>query len=94
MFGLLKKVFGGSGEAAPQPSDPMEYEGYSVVAMPRQLSGGWSTEGVISREVDGELKSCPFIRADTCMSREDVVNMAFSKARKIIDEQGERMFER
>lgn len=92
MFGMLKKLFGGSGEAPVQSSDPMEHEGFSVVATPRQVSGGWSTEGTISREVDGELKESRFIRADTCMSRDDAVRMAFSKARKIIDEQGDRMF--
>jgi hypothetical protein len=89
---LLKKLFSGPAGAAAPPSDPMEYEGYSVVATPRQVSGGWSTEGTISKEVDGELRQSRFIRADTCMSREDAVQMAFRKARTIIEEQGERMF--
>ena len=92
MLKLLKKLFSAPAAASARPSDPMEYEGYSVVATPRQVSGGWSTEGVISKEVDGELRQSSFIRADTCMSREDAVQMSFRKARTIIEEQGERMF--
>ena len=92
MFEFVKKMFAGSGEAKVVPSDPMEYEGYSVVATPRQVSGGWSTQGVISKRIGEEVKESTFIRADTCMSRDEAVRMSFNKACKIIDEQGERMF--
>ena len=57
--------------------------------MPRQVAGGWSTEGVISAEVDGETREAAFIRADTCMSRDDAIAAARAKARKIIDERGD-----
>jgi hypothetical protein len=94
MLDLLKKIFAGGGATpAAQPSDPVDYQGYEIVATPRQVSGGWSTEGLIRKELDGEPREAAFIRADTCMSREDAVQMAFSKARKIIDEQGDRVFQ-
>ena len=92
MFSVLKKLFSGSAQATVQESEPMQYEGFSVVATPRQVSGGWSTEGIISKQLDGESKSSSFIRADTCTSRDDAIQMAFSKARKIIDEQGDKLF--
>ncbi len=92
MLGWFKKLFSASGPAAPQPSDPLDYQGFTVIATPRQVGGGWSTEGIIRHGEGDEQRETTFIRADTCMSREDAIAMAFSKARKIIDEQGERMF--
>ena len=91
------RSLGGSGsakEVAPQPADPVDYEGYVIVATPRQVSGGWSTEGTISRAGagDGERR-CEFVRADTLPSREDAVTFTVRKARQIIDEQGERIFD-
>ena len=42
--------------------------------------------------IDGETKDVHFIRADTSTSREAAITLSVSKARKIIDEQGERVF--
>ena len=44
--------------------------------------------GLIEKEVDGELKSYKFVRADRFSSKEDVVSFALAKGRQIIDEQG------
>jgi hypothetical protein len=91
MLDFLKKLVGG-GERAPEAADPVEYGGYQIVAAPRQVSGGWSTEGVIRGQVDGEDREASFIRADTCMTREDAVDASRAKARKIIDERGAAVF--
>ena len=94
MLGFLKNMFGGAstGGREPEAADPVEHEGFSIVATPRKANGGWSTEGLIRKAVDGEEKEVHFIRADTSTSREAAVTLAVSKARKIIDEQGERVF--
>jgi len=92
MLDFLKKLTGG-GEKAPQPADPVEYEGYQIVAIPRQVAGGWSTEGVIRGQVDGEAREASFIRADTCMSRDAAVSASLAKARKIIDERGDAVLD-
>jgi len=93
MLGFLKNVFGGgSGGGDPEASDPVEHEGFTIVATPRKASGGWSTEGRIGKVVDGEAKEVHFIRADTSTSREAAITLSVSKARKIIDEPGERVF--
>lgn len=88
MLERLKRLLGG-GERAPERAPAVDYEGYQIVAAPRQVSGGWSTEGFICAEVDGEPREAHFIRADTCMSREDAIEASRSKARKIIDERGD-----
>lgn len=82
-----------SPEAAPA-QDPVDYKGFTIIATPHRGEHGWSTEGTISKEVEGETRSQHFIRADTLMSVESAVEHSVSKAKKIIDEQGERLFQR
>ena len=93
MAGFFKKLFGGSGEAKVHTAEAITYEGFEIVAAPRQVSGGWSTQGVIRKQIDGELKEVPFIRADTCMSADDAVAAAQDKGRKIINERGVAVFD-
>ena len=93
MLGFLKNVLGGGGgDREPEGAEPMEHEGFTIVATPRKASGGWSTEGHIRKVIDGEAKEAHFIRADTSTSRDAAIALSVSKARKIIDEQGERVF--
>ena len=94
MLGFLKGLFGGSGAGArePEPSDPVEYEGFTIVATPRRAGSGWSTEGLIRKDAGGETKEVHFIRADTSPSRDAAVTLSVGKARKIIDERGEQVF--
>ncbi|MCY4349399.1 MAG: HlyU family transcriptional regulator [Thiotrichales bacterium] len=95
MLGFLKNVLGGGGdrgEREPEGAEPVEHEGFTIIATPRKASGGWSTEGRIRKDIDGETKEAHFIRADTSTSREAAISLSVSKARKIIDEQGERVF--
>lgn len=92
MIGFLKKLFTRP-EAKARAAAAIEYEGFEVVAMPRQVSGGWSTEGLIRKQLDDEWREVAFIRADTCMSEEDAVAAAQDKARKIINERGDEVFD-
>ena len=93
MLGFLKNVLGGgAGSREPESPDPVEHDGFTIVATPRKASGGWSTEGRIGKVIDGEAKEVHFIRADTSTSREAAITLSVSKARKIIEEQGERIF--
>ena len=91
MIGFFKKLFS-SQPARARAAIPIEYKGFEVIAMPRQVSGGWSTEGVIRKNVDGEPLEATFIRADICMDEQDAIAAAQGKARKIIDERGDSVF--
>ena len=71
---------------------PVSYAGYTIVATPRQIERGWTTEGNISKEIGGVLKSQHFIRVDTHGDRNDAISLAIQKAKKIIDEQGDGLF--
>ena len=92
-FGFLKRLFGSEGGGArTHEAPPQQYNGYTIVASPRQESGGWRVAGTISREVDGETRTHEFVRADTGPDPEGAVNLTLSKAKRLIDEQGDRLF--
>lgn len=96
---FLKKLFGAgrSGGAAPandsHRSEPQDYKGYRIVATPYKEAGQYQLCGLISREIDGAAREHRFIRADRFPGLDDAVAMTFVKARQIIDQQGDRIFE-
>jgi hypothetical protein len=58
----------------------------------KNLFGGGSSNAEIEKDVGGELKTYRFVRADRMSSRDDLIVLALSKGRQIIDEQGEGIF--
>ncbi len=91
---FFKKLFGGGDTS---PSEPVvageaEHRGFTIKATPFKQDGQYQTCGVISKEIDGEVKEHRFIRADRFAGLDDVVQLSLSKGRQIIDEQGERLF--
>jgi hypothetical protein len=89
-----KKLFGGSTaeEADGKPGEPVEYNGFMLRAAPYKSEGQYQTAGVVTKEIDGVLKEHKFIRADRHASLDDAVEFSLSKARQLVDEQGERIF--
>jgi hypothetical protein len=89
-----KSLFGGSSQSAGEgkPSEPVDYNGFTIRAAPYKAEGQYQTAGVITKEVGGTLKEHKFIRADRHASYDDAVEFSLGKARQIVDQQGERMF--
>jgi hypothetical protein len=73
--------------------EPVEYKGFIIRAAPFKSEGHYQTAGVIEREIGGVRKEHRFIRADAYANYDDAVSFALSKARQIIDLQGERIFQ-
>ena len=96
MKSFFAKIFGSGDkeESAAEPADSIEYNGFTITSAPIKEGGQFKTAGKISKDVDGELKSSEFIRADNHSDRDSAVNHSNRKAQQIIDEQGEGMFER
>lgn len=97
MIRFLKKLFGGGAgtgaTARPAREGPaVEYGGFSISPCPRSAGGGWSTEAVIRKTVDGQARQHAFIRADTSPTREAAAALAISKAKTLIDQQGDGIF--
>jgi len=82
----------GRREAKTATAQPVEYKGFVIHAEPFSNDGQYQTAGLIERDVGGVRKQHRFIRADVFASREDAVQFSLSKARQLIDLQGERMF--
>ena len=89
-----KNLFGGGGgeatPAAPAPGE--EYKGFTIRPTPMQVGSEYQLAGEIEMEIDGELKSYKFVRADRLSSRDEAASFALAKGRQIIDEQGKSMF--
>lgn len=89
---FFKSLLGGSGgDAQPGPSEPIDYQGFSIEAAPINEDGKYRTAGFISGEIDGETRRIRFIRADQNADLEAAVNHSISKAQQIIDEQGKSL---
>ena len=97
MFSKLKaawnRLAGGRGEADAPAAPPVEYKGYRIRAMPYRNNGGYQTAGIIEKDTPEGVKEHRFIRADAYPGREDAVAFTVTKAKQIIDLQGDRMFE-
>ena len=91
-----KNLFGGGGSSDPNPPHTREpHSNKRFTNRPKLMSVGseYQLAGVIEKEVDGEVKVYEFVRADRFGSREDVQSFALAKARQIIDEQGNTLFQ-
>ncbi len=97
---FLKRLFGlGSSEQSPADSSAatekeVEHKGFLIKATPFKEGGQFQTCGIITKEVDGTLKEHRFIRADRFPALDDAVEVSIRKAKQVIDEQGERLFDR
>jgi hypothetical protein len=98
MFSKLKAAWsrlggGSSTGASGGPAEPaIEYNGYRIRPTPYPANGVYQTAGIIEKDVADGVKEHRFIRADTHQSKEDAVAFAISKAKQIIDLQGDRIF--
>lgn len=91
----LKSFFSKRSSADPvdKRGDPVEYMGYTIFPAPRKDRGQFHTAGVITKGFPEGAKEQHFIRADTHTSWDDACAHAVIKARQIIDQQGEKLFD-
>ena len=93
---FLKKLFGGgSSDPTPQGDKVLgeeTYKGFHIKAIEMRAGSEYQLAGTIEKDVGGEAKSYRFIRADRMGSLDDLVALALSKGRQIVDEQGEQIF--
>lgn len=93
MKGLWQRLFGG-GEKAGAPAVPAEeYKGFRIRPAPFAAEGQWQTAGVIEKDFPDGPKEHRFIRAERHASRDEAAELATSKARQIIDERGDTVFQ-
>jgi len=91
-----KSLFGGGSSDAQPAVDKVlgeeSHKGFLIKAIEMKAGSELQLAGTIEKEIGGELKTYRFVRADRMSSREDLVVLALSKGKQIIDEQGEGIF--
>lgn len=81
---------GGGGEGPPAAT--VEYKGYRIRPEPYRTNGAYQTAGTIEKDGPEGVRTHRFVRADTHPNRDDAIAFAVSKAKQIIDLQGDRIF--
>ena len=89
---LMGRLSGASQAAGGERGAAHEYNGFLIHAAPLKDGSQWLTAGLITKKIGDEQKEHQFIRADTHASREDAEAFSLTKAKLIIDEQGDRLF--
>ncbi len=91
-----KKLFGmgeaGDASGGPKILGEESHEGYVIKALEMKAGSEYQLAGLIEKEIEGELKSSQFIRADRLASADMASSAAIEKGKQIIKEQGEALF--
>jgi hypothetical protein len=96
MFGKLKAAWNRLSKGTIKPNGSaaplIEYNGYRIRPTPYEINGLYQTAGIIEKDAPDGAKEHRFVRADTHQNMDDAINFTISKAKQIIDMQGDRMF--
>tara|TARA_B100000575_G_scaffold293047_1_gene303220 strand:- start:125 stop:406 length:282 start_codon:yes stop_codon:yes gene_type:complete len=69
------------------------YKDFQIVPAPKKSGGAYTTEGKIFKEIEGIKMDAYFIRTDTFSKKDDAIECIERKARIIIDEHGDKIFD-
>ena len=89
---LLSRLFGGGGAPKPRHA-PETYKDFAITPDPAREGSRFRIRARIEKEIGGETKTHTLIRADTLEDEDAAVAASVGKARQLIDEQGDRLFD-
>ncbi|WP_305987299.1 HlyU family transcriptional regulator [Roseibium sp. MMSF_3544] len=93
---MFKSLFGSSGEGqakAASTAEAVEHEGFQIFAEPQSSGGQWQVAGRIEKQFGEETKVHRFIRADIMPGQTEAANEMIRKAKMMIDQQGDTIFD-
>ena len=90
---FLKRLFGGGGGKEGAGTATETYAGCRIVPEPMKDGGGWRLAARVEKTVGEEVRVHRLIRADTFQDRDAAISASVSKAKQLIDEQGDRLFD-
>lgn len=89
---LFSKLFGGGGGSSKPDHASVTYKDFTITPEPIPADGQHRLAARITKEIGGETKSHHLIRADTLASADAAADAAIDKAKIVIDQQGDRLF--
>ena len=89
---LLSRLFGGGGSQKPRHASE-SYKDFTITPDPAREGPTFRIRAHIAKDIGGQTKTHTLIRADTLNDEEAAVAASLVKARQLIDEQGERLFD-
>ena len=95
MSWLTRLLGGGKGARAegPAPGPAELHEGFEIRPEPIKADGGWRIAATIRKSVGGEPRTHRLVRADVIADRDAAASASVAKARQVIDQQGESIFD-
>ena len=88
---LFSKLFGGGGGSVPEQAAE-DYKGFIITPTPAKEGPRYRIGARIEKEINGEIKTHSLIRADTLEDLTTANEASIGKAKQMIDEQGDRLF--
>lgn len=94
MFKWLKSWAFRAPSATPQAEfAAVNYRGFDIYPEPLAEGGQYRVNGRITQLIAGEQQSMPLTRADLLPSAAQAAELMLDKAKRVIDEQGDRLFD-
>lgn len=88
----LNNLFSATEKPAPE-QETIEYKGFQIQPAPQPEGSQFRTAGFIRKQIGDASQQHHLIRADVHPSLEQAVEHTVFKAKQVIDQQGERIFE-
>lgn len=89
---LLSKLFGRAQTSSPQ-AQSVEHKGFTITPTPVREGPKFRISAQIQKDVNGQPLTHTLIRADVMDDWDDAVMACIRKAKQVINEQGERLFD-
>jgi len=89
---LWSRLFGGGGKTT-APAQGEAHGAFTIYPQPINDGGRWRIGARIEKEIDGTLRTHEMVRADTLESAEAAIEASLVKARMLIDQQGDTIFD-
>ena len=90
---FFKRLFGGGTSAQETKAQTVDYKGYALTPMPKAEGGMYRLQGLVALGEGEKRREHMLIRADMFTSEADATDAFMRKARLLIDQQGESLFD-